>query len=79
MKFFTEHPATVGESYAEHLQMASSFGAAMVLGGIACMIHGIFPALFVKTGSTTVLKLHDRMISKRNRKGLPIGALDFVI
>ena len=44
-RLFTEHPATVDETHGEHLVMASSFGIRMILGGIACLIHGVLPFL----------------------------------
>ena len=34
-KAFTEHPASVGETYGEHLVHATGFGVRMVLGGLA--------------------------------------------
>ena len=73
---FTQHPSDVGETYGEHLVHASSFGFRMILGGMACVLHGIFPFLFVKTGSRQISSLHDRMVL--NRTKLP-SALDFVI
>jgi len=86
-KLFTDHPASVGESYGEHLVMASGFGLRMVAGGIACLLHGLLPFLFVKTGSMQIAVLHERMVTNRRRKPLPAppaGAmrpaqLDFVI
>lgn len=77
-KLFTEHPASVDETYGEHFMMASSFGVRMILGGFACLIHGLLPFLFVKTGSQQVSTLHTRMVTNRNRKQLP-AILDFVI
>ncbi|MFN5782064.1 MAG: DUF6356 family protein, partial [Novosphingobium sp.] len=62
---FTEHPASVGESYGEHLVMATGFGTRMILGGFACLLHGIFPFLFVKTGSAQISTLHERMVENR--------------
>src|SRR5712691_8839183 len=38
-RFFTEHPATVGETYGEHFAFAISVGGRMVGGGLACMPH----------------------------------------
>ncbi|MGI4793862.1 MAG: DUF6356 family protein [Janthinobacterium lividum] len=64
---FTKHPEAVGESYGEHFMVASSFGTAMILGGLACMVHGILPFLFTSTGSQTVKRLHDRMVVSRHR------------
>ena len=66
-KMFTDHPHTVGETYGEHMMTAASFGTRMIVAGGACMLHGLFPFLFVKTGSTTVRHLHDEMITHRSR------------
>ena len=64
---FTHHPAAVGETYVQHLGVATSFGARMILGGLACLVHGLLPFLFTSTGSRTVTKLHDRMVANRAR------------
>ena len=81
-KLFTDHPASVDETYAEHLAMATGFGLRMVLGGIACLIHGLLPFLFIKTGSQQIGALHDIMVVNRNRKQAKVqlpAVLDFVI
>ncbi|HTD13003.1 MAG TPA: DUF6356 family protein [Steroidobacteraceae bacterium] len=62
---FTEHPASVGESYSRHCVCAFGFGVRMVGAGIACMIHALLPFLFVRTGSRTITELHERMIADR--------------
>jgi hypothetical protein len=69
---FTEHPTTVGETYGEHLAHASDFGVRMILGGLACLVHGLLPFLFVRTGSTVIAALHTRMVT--HRRGQPAGA-----
>ena len=66
-KLFTEHPRSVGETYSQHLGTACAFGTRMIVAGGACLLHGFFPFLFVKTGSTTVRHLHDEMITHRSR------------
>lgn len=58
---FAAHPRSVGESYLAHARTAMGFGATMIVGGAACMIHGLVPALFKTTGSDTVRRLHARM------------------
>lgn len=58
---FTRHPASVGESYFAHMGSAFGFGLRMLGAGLACLIHGILPFLFVKTGSTMVATLHRQM------------------
>lgn len=75
-KPFTEHPESIGETYTEHLAHASGFGFRMILGGFACLLHGIFPFLFVTTGSKQIKTLHGRMIDNRSKLPQPI---DFVI
>lgn len=66
-RLFTQHPKSVGETYGQHLVTALTFGTRMIVGGGACMLHGLFPFLFVKTGSTTVRHLHGEMITHRSR------------
>ncbi len=57
----TEHPHSVGETYGEHLRQATSFGAPMVMCGLACMVHGFLPFLFKKTGSRMIRRMHERL------------------
>jgi len=58
---FTRHPAAVGETYGAHLAFAAGTGGRMVLAGLACMVHGLLPFLFVRTGSRTIIDLHERI------------------
>jgi hypothetical protein len=66
MRILTEHPASVDQSYSEHLAFASSVGGNMILAGIACMIHGLLPFLFETTGSRMIARLHKVMLNKRS-------------
>jgi len=68
VSIFTSHPRTVGETYFEHLGSASHFGGRMIAAGIACLLHGVFPFLFVTTGSQTIRHLHETMITHRSRQ-----------
>jgi len=70
IRAFTDHPASVGESYTEHLFRAVYFGTRMVCAGIACLVHGVLPFLFVRTGSRAIAELNDRMVVNR-RVGMP--------
>lgn len=65
---FTEHPASVGESYTQHMGMAFGFGGKMVLAGLACLLHGIFPFLFKCAGRNCIEDLHRRMVTHRDRR-----------
>lgn len=61
---FTDHPSAVGETYSQHAAFAFRFGGTMVLGGLACMAHGLLPFLFVTTGSSTVKRLYERVTGR---------------
>jgi Family of unknown function (DUF6356) len=70
---FTEHPASVGETYSEHLVEAVCFGTRMMLAGIACLVHGALPFLFVRTGSRAIANLNERMITNRRGVSHPLA------
>ena len=61
---FTEHPKSIGETYFQHMFFAFSFGINMLLGGLACVIHAIFPFLFVKTASNFLLKMTENFVKR---------------
>ena len=65
LRRFTDHPATVNETYLQHLATAFGFGARMVVGGVACMVHGVLPWLCLTRGSDTIRLLHHRMVTHR--------------
>ncbi len=67
-KAFTEHPASVGESYVQHMGMAFGFGSKMVVSGMACLLHGLFPFLFVTTGRRCIEDLHNCMVLHRDQR-----------
>ena len=58
---FTRHPKEVGETYGQHFAQASWFGIRMIGGGLACLVHAVFPFLCVRTGSQTMNRLHARL------------------
>jgi phytoene dehydrogenase-like protein len=64
-RLFLDHPATVGESYAEHFGVAGRFGMTMIKGGMGALVHAFVPALCKTHGSDTVAELHRQMVLKR--------------
>ncbi len=73
---FTEHPASVGETYFQHMGMALGFGARMVGAGFACLIHAFLPFLFKTTGKDCIGTLHERMVANRDRRKMPAMGAD---
>lgn len=72
-RLFTDHPRSVGESYAEHARTATHFGLAMLKGGAACLVHALVPAWFTRTGSNTARQLHAEM-TRRNAAAVAEGS-----
>lgn len=68
-RIFLEHPRAVGETYLAHQRTAFGFGLSLIAAGLACMVHGLIPAMFLRTGSDTVSKLHHRMVVNRAAAG----------
>ena len=64
---FTAHPHSVGETYPEHGLFACRYGMKMTLGGIAAMLHGVFPFLFQTTGSRITRELNAALDASRGR------------
>jgi hypothetical protein len=60
-RVFLDHPRRVGESYGEHALVAARFGAALLIAGLACLVHAVIPSLFTHTASDTVRRLHARL------------------
>ena len=70
-ELFNDHPHSVGETYGEHLAAASGFGFKMIAAGLACVMHGLLPFLFTRTGSEAIRELHTRMVTNRRRLSAP--------
>jgi hypothetical protein len=74
VRAFQEHPATVGETYFEHLRSALGFTATMARAAVCCGIHAFLPFLFQRAGSDAIDDLHRRMIRQRSREQRAIAA-----
>ena len=68
LKRFTEHPASVNETYLQHMRVALFFCGRFCYGAIAALVHAFFPFLFEKTGSELIDDLHKQMVVNRTRK-----------
>ncbi|MDB5696104.1 MAG: capsule biosynthesis protein [Sphingomonas bacterium] len=78
MKLFTDHPATLGETYWQHMAVAARFGARMLAGSIACFVHALLPFACKSRGSDTVRALHAELIAKR-AAATQVKSVEYVI
>jgi hypothetical protein len=42
------------------------FAFRLIGAGAACLVHGLVPSLFERTGSRTIKALHDEMVVNRD-------------
>jgi len=66
LTLFTDHPATVDETYGEHFVYASSRGLKMLGAGCAAVVHAFLPFLFETTASTMMKELAGEMGQRRD-------------
>lgn len=59
-----KHLKLVNEKYIKHLFEAWLISAVLIIAGIVCFIHSIFPFIFQTTASTMVKKI----ISRTNKR-----------
>ncbi|YBV96421.1 DUF6356 family protein [Phyllobacteriaceae bacterium JZ32] len=59
-RLFTDHPASVDETYLEHMAFAAGFSAKLFAAALAAMIHAVLPFLFEKTASGIIRTLYER-------------------
>ena len=68
-RLFSEHPASVGETYLQHMGQAARFGTRLVFAGLACLVHSLLPFLFTRTARNAISDLYVRVVL--NRGGPP--------
>lgn len=67
IKLFTKHPASVNETYLQHMGVALTFCGKFCFGAIVALVHAFLPFLFEKTGSQLITELHNTMVTNRDR------------
>lgn len=65
-RLFTDHPKTLGMSWAHHAVGAVRIGGEMIGAGTACLIHAVVPGVFTETAGRTVVRLHDYMTKRKH-------------
>lgn len=60
-RWFLAHPASVNETYFQHMRFAFGFAVWLVIAGLAALTHAVIPFLCETTASTILRKLVVRM------------------
>ena len=58
---FLDHPATVNETYFQHMRFALGFAFWLVVAGLAALTHAIIPAACETTASRILRRLVAKM------------------
>jgi hypothetical protein len=64
-RLFKEHPASVNETYFEHMAFAAKFSFTLFAAAFAALVHAFLPFLFDKTASKIVARLY----AKTHKRG----------
>jgi hypothetical protein len=62
---FTEHPRSLGMTWASHGAGAVKIGAELIGAGAACIVHAVVPCWFTETAGRTIYRLHDHMLKRK--------------
>ena len=63
---FTKHPASVGQTWAQHGRFALSISWTLTLAALAAVVHAVVPALYKTTASRAVDQLHAKIHARRD-------------
>lgn len=63
-KLFTQHPATVGESYLTHMRFALRLSQELLILAVCSLIHAVFPFWCTNIVSRRVLTLHQQFAAR---------------
>jgi hypothetical protein len=66
-KLFTTHPASVDESYLEHMAFAGKFSGRLFVAAFAALVHAVLPFLFETTASRIIRQLYERMHNRATK------------
>ena len=70
-RLFTEHPRSLGMSWAEHGAGAVKIGLELIGAGCAAIIHAAVPGLFTETAGRTVTRIYDHIQQRRSGSANP--------
>lgn len=63
---FVTHPASVGETYFQHLAFAMRFSGKLFCAGSAALIHAFLPAFFETTASRLIKEMVSEMENRHS-------------
>ena len=78
-RLFSDHPRSLGMSWASHGIGAVGIAFRLIGAGIACLIHAVVPGLFTQTAGRTVTSMHDEIVKRKAGAANPNAWPDYEI
>ena len=78
-RLFTNHPRSLGMSWASHGIGAVGIAFRLIGAGLACLIHALVPAWFTQTAGRTVTTMHDEIVRRKTGAANPNAWPDYEI
>ncbi len=63
-RLFTDHPASVDETYFGHMRFAFGFSFWLFVAAVAALVHALIPALCETTASRILKRLHAKITAR---------------
>ena len=61
---FTDHPASVNETFFQHMRFAFGFSFWLGVASLAALVHAFIPGLCQTTASRILKRLHARIMAR---------------
>ena len=74
-KLFTDHPASVDETYFGHMAFAAWFASRLFMAGGAALVHAFLPFLCETTASRIVRELYERTSNRKPHQAAGAGKM----
>jgi len=78
-RLFTDHPRTLGMSWAQHGAGAAKIAFVLIGAGLACLVHSIVPGWFTQTAGKTVTEVYGDMQRRKAGAQNPENWSDYEI
>lgn len=78
-RLFTEHPRSLGMSWAQHAGGALKIGFELLGAAGACFVHALVPGWFTETAGRTIVRLHSHIASRKAGAANPDDWPDYEI
>ena len=78
-RLFTDHPSSLGMTWASHGAGAVKIGAELIGAGCAAIVHAAVPGWFTETAGRTVTRIYDHIQSRKAGAANPTDWPDYEI